>query len=77
MKQTTIMWLQEALEQTILTPEQVMQTIGLFVQALGMEKEQITDAYKEGYDHGYDHGLYEDDPEDSFDYYYTETYKSE
>ena len=78
MKQTTVMWLQEALEQTILTPEQIMQTIGLFVQALDMEKEQIESAYKEGYDMGYDHGFYEDEPDEEGEkFYYTQTYKSE
>lgn len=45
MKQTAVEWLQEALEQTILTHEQEMQTIGLFEQAKAMEKEQIIDAY--------------------------------
>ena len=42
MKQTALEWLQEALEDTILTKEQIMQTIGLFEQAKEMEKEQIT-----------------------------------
>lgn len=51
MKQTAVMWLQEALEQTILTPEQIMQTIGLFDQAIDMEKEQIENAYKRGKRH--------------------------
>lgn len=45
MKQTVVEWLQEALEQTILTPEQEMQTIGLFEQAKDMEKEQIIEAH--------------------------------
>ena len=39
--QTAVEWLQEALENTILTKEQVMQTIGLFEQAKDMEKEQL------------------------------------
>jgi len=38
---TAVEWLQEALEDTILTHEQIMQTIGLFEQAKAMEKEQI------------------------------------
>ena len=37
---TAVEWLQEALEDTILTKEQIMQTIGLFEQAKEMEKEQ-------------------------------------
>lgn len=45
MKQTVVEWLQEALEQTILTHEQEMQTIGLFEQAKEMEKEQIIEAH--------------------------------
>jgi hypothetical protein len=40
MKQTAIEWLQQALEDTILTHEQIMQTIGLFEQAKEMEREQ-------------------------------------
>ena len=46
MKQTAVEWLEEALEDTILTKEQIMQTIGLFEQAKEMEKEQIMDAIK-------------------------------
>jgi hypothetical protein len=43
-KQTSVEWLQQALEDTILTHEQIMQTIGLFEQAKEMEKEQIINA---------------------------------
>lgn len=46
MEYTTVEWLQEALENTILTNEQIMQTIGLFEQAKEMEKQQIIDAYE-------------------------------
>jgi hypothetical protein len=46
MKQTAVEWLQQALEHTILTHEQIMQTIGLFEQAKEMEKEQIIEAYE-------------------------------
>ena len=46
MKQTAVEWLEEALEDTILTKEQIMQTIGLFEQAKEMEKEQIMYAIK-------------------------------
>jgi hypothetical protein len=45
MKQTAVEWLQQALEDTILDHEQIMQTIGLFEQAKEMEKEQIKDAF--------------------------------
>ena len=48
MKQTAVEWLQEALEHTILTHEQIMQTIGLFEQVKEMEKQQIVDAYGQG-----------------------------
>ncbi len=43
MKQTAVEWLQQALEDTILTHEQIMQTVGLFEQAKEMEKEQMID----------------------------------
>jgi hypothetical protein len=43
MKQTAVEWLQQALEDTILTHEQIMQTVGLFEQAKEMEQEQIID----------------------------------
>jgi hypothetical protein len=45
MKQTAVDWLQQALEDTILTHEQIMQTIGLFEQAKQMERANIIDAY--------------------------------
>jgi hypothetical protein len=48
MKQTAVEFLQEALEHTILTHEQIMQTIGLFEQVKQMEKQQIVDAYGQG-----------------------------
>lgn len=44
---TAVEWLQEALEGTILTHEQIMQTIGLFEQAKEMEKQQIIEANEE------------------------------
>ena len=44
-KQSSVEWLQLVLVDTILTHEQVMQTIGLFEQAKEMEKEQIVDAW--------------------------------
>jgi hypothetical protein len=45
MKQTAVEWLQQALEDTILDHEQIMQTIGLFEQAKQMERANIIDAY--------------------------------
>ncbi len=49
MRQTAVEWLQQALEDTILTHEQIMQTVGLFEQAKEMEKEQMIDfAFKYG-----------------------------
>ena len=42
-KQSSIEWLQWAFEHTILTQEQIMQTIGLFEQAKAMHKEEIVD----------------------------------
>lgn len=53
-KQTAVEWLQWALEHTILTHEQVMQTIGLFQQAKAIEKEQIISAYSHGWHDGQD-----------------------
>jgi hypothetical protein len=48
MKQTAVEWLQQALEDTILTHEQIMQTVGLFEQAKEMEQEQMIDWYATG-----------------------------
>jgi hypothetical protein len=48
MKQTAVDWLQQALEDTILTHEQIMQTVGLFEQAKEMEQEQMIDWYATG-----------------------------
>ena len=47
MRQTAVKWLQQALEDTILDHEQIMQTIGLFEQAKEMEKEQMLNAFEE------------------------------
>jgi hypothetical protein len=47
-QQTVVHWLQEALEGTILTQDQTMQVIGLFMQADEMFKEQIIDTFVEG-----------------------------
>jgi hypothetical protein len=40
-KQSSLEWLQWALEHTILSHEQVMQSIGLFEQAKAMHKEEM------------------------------------
>jgi hypothetical protein len=69
MKQTAVDWLQQALEDTILTHEQIMQTVGLFEQAKEMEKEQIMDAYDAGWSDGV-HSI------DLNDEYYYETFKT-
>jgi hypothetical protein len=47
-QQTAVHWLQEALEGTILTQDQTMQVIGLFMQADEMFKEQIIGAHLTG-----------------------------
>jgi hypothetical protein len=72
--QSSAEWLQWALEHTILTHEQTMQTIGLFEQAKAMHKEEIIDSFGVGCQVeasrliGY-HEMAEQ--------YYNETYKSE
>ena len=47
MKQTAVEWLQQALEDTILDHEQIMQTIFLFEEAKDMEMHQILNTYIE------------------------------
>ena len=47
-KQSSIEWLEQALEGTILTHEQIMQTIGLFEQAKAMHKEEMEHFFKMG-----------------------------
>jgi hypothetical protein len=62
-KQSSVEWLQLVLVDTILTHEQVMQTIGLFEQAKEMEKEQMeaasknSEAFADGYSQGYNRAL--------------------
>ena len=46
MKQTAVDWLQQALEDTILDHEQIMQTIGLFEQAKDIDAERAYDIYE-------------------------------
>jgi len=47
MKQTAVEWLQQALEDTILDHEQIMQTIFLFEEAKDIEMHQILNTYIE------------------------------
>jgi hypothetical protein len=67
MKQTAVEFLQEALS-IHFTHEQEMQFIGLFNQALEMEKQQIMDATC--------FGEYINDDKEIAERYYNETYKS-
>jgi hypothetical protein len=68
-KQSSVEWLHWALEHTILSHEQVMQSIGLFEQAKAMHKDEILDAFYSGGSIG---GVIHDEAEQ----YYTETYGS-
>jgi hypothetical protein len=69
-QQTVVHWLQEALEGTILTQDQTMQVIGLFMQADEMFKEQIMAAYS-------NNGWNDDDPMADAEKYYNETYNQQ
>ena len=73
MKHTAVEWLQQALEDTILDYEQIMQTIGLFEQAKEMEKEQIIDAWRDGWLNDYE---YDEDVKNSAEHYYNETFNT-
>lgn len=46
-KQTVVEWLEQALEGTILTHEQIMQIIGLFEQAKEMHKQEMNKCWDE------------------------------
>ena len=72
--QSSVEWLQSALEHTILTHEQTMQTIGLFEQAKAMHKEEIKDAVGVGsqFDRDYLYGYH-----DKAEQYYNETFYNE
>lgn len=50
--QGSVEWLQLALVNTILTHEQVMQTIGLFEQAKGMHHKEVVDFVEDWYCNG-------------------------
>ena len=69
-QQTVVHWLQEALEGTILTHDQTMQVIGLFMQADEMFKEQIMAAYS-------NNGWNDDDPMADAELYYNETFNQQ
>ena len=70
MKQTAVDWLQQALEDTILTHEQIMQTIGLFEQAKEMEMHQILNTYIEA------SPILGDITKEASERYYNETFKT-
>jgi len=67
--------LQEALEQTILTHEQEMQTIGLFEQAKAMEEKQHSDTFLAGGRSAFNAAKGRDFT--TFEDYYNKTFKSE
>ena len=66
--QSSVEWLQWALEHTVLTHEQIMQTIGLFEQAKAMHKEEIIKARQNGLDNGFSNGSWDSQ------LYYTEEF---
>lgn len=71
-EQTAIEWLQWAFEHTVLTHEQIMQTIGLFDQAKQMEKEHLEKAFNVGCDCGVDIGQnhdYHEGQNQGYEYY--------
>ena len=72
---TAVEWLQEALEDTILTNEQIMQTIGLFEQAKEMEENQIVEAYLKGYLEEIPNPITSNYYKDMAQDYYNETFK--
>jgi hypothetical protein len=66
--QGSVEWLELALVNTILTHEQVMQTIGLFEQAKRMHWEENANTWNNAIN------AVEKDKWDSFEQYYSETY---
>jgi len=73
-QQTVVKWLQEALEGTILTQDQTMQTIGLFMQADEMFEQQIKDACQQGFYDGIDIAKNKKSQFISAQEYYNETF---
>lgn len=51
MKQSSITWITKALQELVLTEEQVSQTVGLCIQAEEMHKSEILDAFVDGYEY--------------------------
>ena len=76
-QQTVVKWLQEALEGTILTQDQTMQTIGLFMQADEMFEKQIKDACQQGFYDGLDMAKTKKSKFKSAKQYYNEVYGKE
>lgn len=73
-KESSVEWLQWALEHTILTHEQTIQTIGLFEQAKEMHKEEIEDAYDKGCYDEYEYHI-NNEPRKNSEIYYNETFE--
>ena len=72
-KQTAVEWLEEPLLH-ILTHQQQMQVIGLFQQALAIEKEQIKDAWLSAWKDSMLDPLEDKFYEPEAEQYYNETY---
>jgi hypothetical protein len=70
-QQTVVHWLQEALEGTILTQDQTMQVIGLFMQADEMFEQQIVEAFVECWKENMPEGY---ECKQSAEQYYNETF---
>ena len=66
-KQSSILWLQQALE-TILTHQQIMQTIGIFVQSHEMHKEEHAETWYSAID------VVQKEKWESYKQYYNETH---
>jgi hypothetical protein len=66
-KQSSILWLQQALE-TILTHQQIMQTIGIFVQSHEMHKEEHAETWNSAID------AVQKEKWESYEQYYNETF---
>lgn len=75
-KQNSVEWLQWALEHTILTHEQIMQTIGLFEQAKAMHREEHGQTWDKSMENFEARGRNEMRAWVDFDEYYEQTYES-
>ncbi len=80
MEQTAVEWLQQALEDTILTHEQIMQTVGLFEQAKEMEQEQMLKTFTESRVISVECAVWNCEGDrrkwESFEQYYNETFNT-